>query len=470
MASIAAKHPNGEGSVRAIQALMCELGADPPGYFDPFPRQPLQWAIIDAELPPMLRCLEWVRFHTMCYDGVPKNAHGDPQRSPYCVGLDGKRLNRLDCSRETGLSTSVVNRQFGALERRGYIQIKKDGSIWYCGKVEPRAEASVRQRVAECLQGPGNRSAAPAQQALRQLATARVIPVSLLKATRSFPSDDQAAVEAHILEVARWEREEIARQIALVRQEAERRYQAAAWHGYHLEKDGRSWERAPAQASFFDTPQSSPTVPDDNRACVPEERFSRSSPVTVHEDQNLARDENPREPATTLSGMGMELCAGMNGFHAEETRAEKPKGATADASSPSGLSATTLNQNAWKSMPEAAAVGYAEHIRRAFAGTGKGVPTDSQIAEALGHLPPQATPEEFASFLREKLPSIRHAGALVRLAQEYAHEVRYRPAAAVFQCANCHDQGFALPGGQFCDCHVGVRRRKADERLQGADS
>jgi hypothetical protein len=89
MASIAAKHPNGEGSVRAIQALMCELGADPPGYFDPFPRQPLQWAIIDAELPPMLRCLEWVRFHTMCYDGVPKNAHGDPQRSPYCVGLDG---------------------------------------------------------------------------------------------------------------------------------------------------------------------------------------------------------------------------------------------------------------------------------------------------------------------------------------------------------------------------------------------
>ena len=328
----------------------------------------------------------------------------------------------------------------------------------------------MRQRVAECLQGPGNRSAAPAQQALRQLATARVIPASLLKATQSFPSDDQAAVEAHILEVARWEREETARQIALVRQEAERRYQAAAWHGYHLEKEGRSWGRAPAQASLFDTPQSSPTVSHNNRACVPEEGFSSSSPITVHEDQNLARDENPREPATTLSGMGMELCAGINGFQAKESRAEKPKGATADASSPPGLSATTLNQNARKSMPEAAAAGYAEHIQRVFAGTGKGVPTDAQIAEALGHLPPQATPEGFASFLRAKLSSIRHAGALVRLAQEYAHEVRYRPGAAVFQCANCHDQGFVLPGGQFCDCHVGVRRRKADERLQGADS
>ena len=105
------------------------------------------------DLPPMLRCLEWVRFHIMCYDGVPKNARGEPQRSPYCVGLDGKRLNRLDCARETGLSTSVVNRQFATLERLGYIRIKKDGSIWYRGKVEPRAEASVRQSVTECLQG-----------------------------------------------------------------------------------------------------------------------------------------------------------------------------------------------------------------------------------------------------------------------------------------------------------------------------
>jgi hypothetical protein len=144
----------------------------------------------------------------MSYDGVPKNAQGEPQRSPHCVGLNGKRLNRLDCARETGLSTSVVNRQFATLERLGYIQIKKDGSIWYRGKVEPRAETSVRQSVTECLQGPRKRSAAPAQPVLRRLVTARVIPASLLKATQSFPADDQAAVEAHILEVARWERQE----------------------------------------------------------------------------------------------------------------------------------------------------------------------------------------------------------------------------------------------------------------------
>ena len=54
---------------------------------------------------------------------------------------------------------------------------------------------------------------------LQQLVTERVIPASLLKATQSFPGDDQDAVEAHILEVARWERQEIARQIALVRQD-----------------------------------------------------------------------------------------------------------------------------------------------------------------------------------------------------------------------------------------------------------
>ena len=35
MPPVAARHSNGEGSLRAIQALMCELGADPPGYFDP---------------------------------------------------------------------------------------------------------------------------------------------------------------------------------------------------------------------------------------------------------------------------------------------------------------------------------------------------------------------------------------------------------------------------------------------------
>ena len=95
-------------SVRAIQALMRQMGADPPGYFDPIPRQPLKSAIIDPELPPLLRCLEWARFHTLSYDGVPKSAAGEPQWSPCCVGLDGKRLNRFDCARETGLSTSVV--------------------------------------------------------------------------------------------------------------------------------------------------------------------------------------------------------------------------------------------------------------------------------------------------------------------------------------------------------------------------
>jgi hypothetical protein len=470
MPSIAAKYPNGEGALRAIQALMCELGADPPGYFDPFPRQPLQWAIVDPELPPMLRCLEWVRFHTMCYDGVPKNARGEPQRSPYCVGLDGKRLNRLDCARETGLSTSVVNRQFATLERLGYIQIKKDGSIWYRGKVEPRAEASVRQSVTECLQGPRKRSATPAQPVLRRLVTGRVIPASLLKATQSFPADDQAAVEAHILEVARWERQETARQIALVRQEAERRYQAAAWHGYHLEKDGRSWERAPAQESLFETPQPSTTESPDNCARVPEEAFASSSPISVTDNQIPVRDEMSREPAIPFS-TGMKSFAGADGFHTAESAAGKPKVAAADASSRSGQSAmTVVDAAATKSTLSAAAATYAEHIRLVFAGTGKGVPTDAQISEALGYLPPQATPQGLAAFLRAKLSSIRHAGALVRLAQEYAHEVRYRPAAPVFQCAKCHDQGFVLPGGQFCDCHVGVRRRKVDERAQGAGS
>jgi hypothetical protein len=86
MPSVASKHSNGEGSLRAIQALMCELGADPPGYFDPFPRQPLHWAIVDPDLPPMLRCLEWVRFHTMCYDGVPKNAQGGSAAEPLLRG------------------------------------------------------------------------------------------------------------------------------------------------------------------------------------------------------------------------------------------------------------------------------------------------------------------------------------------------------------------------------------------------
>jgi len=439
---------------------MCELGADPPGYFDPFPRQPLQWAVVDPELPPMLRCLEWVRFHTMCYDGIPKNAQGDPQRSPYCVGLDGKRLNRLDCARETGLSTSVVNRQFASLERLGYIQLKKDGSIWYRGKVEPRTEAAVRQSVAECLQGPRTRSAEPA---LQRLVTERVIPASLLKATQSFPADDQAAVEAHILEVAHWERQEIARQIALVRQEAERRYQAAAWHGYHLEKEGRRWERAPAQETLFNKQLESPGVSPDHRARVPEEAFASSSQTSVPKNQIPVRDEEPRKPADTPSENGTESVGGANRIPPEECREIKPETAASSDSLHSGNRATAP-QAAWELTPAEAERAYAQHIRRAFAGTGKGVPTDGQIGEALAHLPQQATPEGLAGFIRAKLPGIRHAGAVVRLAQEYAHELHYAPRAAVFRCSQCHDEGFVLPGGQYCTCSVGLRRRRADER------
>lgn len=230
------KPGSGEGSLRAIQALMREMGADPPGYFAPIPRQPLKSAVGDPELPPLLRCLEWARFHTVSYDGVPKNANGDPQWSPYCVGLDGKRLNRLDCARETGLSTSVVNRQFATLHRLGYVQVRKDGSIWYRAKVEPRAEAAVRTSVSECLRCSRRPSERTAEPVLQRLATERVIPASLAQAAKSFSATDQPAVEAHVLEVARWEREEIARQIAGVRQEAERRYQAATWQGYRLKK------------------------------------------------------------------------------------------------------------------------------------------------------------------------------------------------------------------------------------------
>ena len=76
----AVKNGKAGGSLRAIQALMRQMGADPPGYFDPVPRQPLKSAIIDPDLPPLLRCLEWVRFHTLSYDGVPKNAAGEPGR------------------------------------------------------------------------------------------------------------------------------------------------------------------------------------------------------------------------------------------------------------------------------------------------------------------------------------------------------------------------------------------------------
>ena len=80
-----------------------------------------------------------------------------------------------------------------------------------------------------------------------------------------------------------------------------------------------------------------------------------------------------------------------------------------------------------ESMPADAERAYSRHIRQTFAGTGKGVPTDGQIGEALAHLPQQATPEGFAGFIRDKLPGIRHAGAVVRLGQEYAHELHYAP-------------------------------------------
>ena len=399
------------GSVRAIQALMCQMGADPPGYFDPIPRQPLRSAISDPELPPLLRCLEWVRFHTVSYEGVPKNTAGEPQWSPCCVGLDGKRLNRFDCARETGLSSSVVNRQFAVLHRRGYVQVKKDGSIWYRAKVAPRVEASVRTSISECLKPSHSRTDREAEPVLQHLVTQRVIPASLAEAAQSFPAADRGAVEGHILEVARWEREEIARRTAQVRREAERRLQAAAWHGCRLQKEGRSWACVPAQEELF-APPVPPAAACDPPPCAPENAFTDSSPA----------------PAAGNNGRGKE----------NEVEAAASK--------------TTA----------------AEHLRRAFAGTGKGVPTDQQIAQALACLPPQATAEGFVAFIRAKLPAIRHAGAVVRLAEEHAHEIRYSPPPPAFRCTDCRDEGFVLPGGQFCACPVGRRRQRAEEQGLGA--
>jgi len=398
-----------DGSLHAIQTLMCTMGADPPGYFDPVPRQPLKSAVFDHDLPPLLRCLEWARLHTVSYDGVPKNAHGEPQWSPYCVGLDGKRLNRRDCARETGLSASVVNRQFATLHRLGYVQVRKDGSIWYRAKVEPRAEASVRTSVSECLKLPRDRSDGERERepVLKRLVTQRVIPASLAEAAQSFPAADREAVETHILEVACWEREEIARQIARVRQEAEQRLEAATWHSCRLKKEGRSWTCAPAQEDLFTVPQEPSPAPGDETACEPEKPFPKCSPSPEPQHCAQGQPETP-EPGTSP-------------------------------------------------------VMVAEQIRRAFAGTGKGVPTDRQIADAWGCLPNQATAEGFAAFIRTKLSAIRHAGAVVKLAEEYAHEIRYSPLLAVLRCARCRDQGFVLPGGQFCDCAAGLRRQKADE-------
>jgi len=121
-------------------------------------------------------------------------------------------------------------------------------------------------------------------------------------------------------------------------------------------------------------------------------------------------------------------------------------------------------------VPTADLRAHAEHIRRVFAGTGRGIPTDQQIGAAIDHLPIDTTPQEFATFVRRKIPNIRHAGAIERLAQEYAHEVHYGTPSAVFKCSKCHDQGFVLPGGQYCDCRIGARRRKVDERAHGLRS
>ena len=393
------KTGSADGSLRAIQSLMCAMGADPPGYFAPIPRQPLKAAISDPELPPVLRCLEWVRFHTVSYDGVPKNPHGELQLSPFCIGTDSKRLNRLDCARETGLSTSVVNRQFAILHRLGYVQIKKDGSIWYRAKVEPRSEAAVRTSVSECLKRSCSRTERETEPVLQRLVAQRVIPASLAEAAQSFPAADQAAVEAHILEVARWEREEIARQTARVRREAERRLQEGTWHGCRLGRDGRNWARVPAQLNLFSDNGQPPTEPENS--------FPNSSPNAPPEV--CPQPENP--PSNDVA---------------------------------------------------------AEHIRRVFAGTGKGVPTDQQVTQALACLPQQATAEGFGEFLRGKLSAIRHAGAVVRLAEEFAHELRYSPPPPVFRCRHCRDQGFLLPGGEFCECSVGVRRRRAGQQAAAA--
>jgi hypothetical protein len=406
------KNGKGDSSVRAIQALMCTMGADPPGYFDPIPRQPLKSAMFDSELPPLLRCLEWVRFHTVSYDGVPKNPEGEPQWSPCCVGVDGKRLNRLDCARETGLSASVVNRQFATLHRRGYLQVKKDGSIWYRAKVDSRTKATVRTSISECLKRPQNRAGREAEPVLQRLVTKRVIPVSLAEAAQSFPVADREAVENHILGVARWEREEIARQTARVRREAERRYQAGSWHGCRLGKEGRSWARMPAQQELFSVPQEPSEVANDQSACEPENSFADSSPVQPPDNGDCSSEKE------------------------SETAASK--------------------------------VDAAEHIRRVFAGTSKGVPTDPQITQALAYLPEQATAKGFAAFIQAKLPAIRHAGAVVRLAEEYAYEIRYSPPPPVFRCTHCRDEGFVMPGGQFCDCTAGRRRRRAEEQGLGA--
>jgi hypothetical protein len=421
----------------------------------------------------------------------------------------------------------------------------------------------VRLSVAECLQSTANRSADQVGQGLKPLVAGRVMAASLLKAAQAFPAADQLGIEAHLLEVARWERAEIARAIARVRQEAERRYQAPVWHGYRLKKMGRAWVRMPAQETLFAMPQeasgvspdaplseseqaitSSACMPGSKTPCptrggnppvreaapaeagaessasaqgphhgecgearpgvaqspaalrgcqpeetrepnsiaaatpepfatprnaatgspepltsVPEKSFVNSSPMPIPEAQIPAHVESPRVPATAATDGGGKSSNGVP----YEQRGETKLKITAITSPQSGNGAATAHP-ALRGMPAGTERVYALHVRQAFAGTGKGVPTDGQIREALAHLPPQATPEGFAGFVRSKLPSIRHAGVVVRLAQEHAHELQYAPRAAVFRCGQCHDQGFVLGDGQYCACPVGLRRRKGDER------
>ena len=199
-------------------------------------------------------------------------------------------------------------------------------------------------------------------------------------------------------------------------------------------------------------------------ACVPEEAFASSSQISVYQRitfQYATKScANSRRILQKLGWIPLNLRIGLP---SEERRETKPETAASIDSLHSGHRATA-HQAAPEPTPAHAERAYGQHIRQAFAGTGKGVPTDGQLGAALAHLPPQATPQGFAGFIRDKLPGIRHAGAVVRLAQEYAHELHYAPRGAVFRCGQCHDEGFVLPGGQYCACSVGLRRRKTDER------
>lgn len=220
---------------------------------------------------------------------------------------------------------------------------------------------------------------------------------------------------------------------------------------------------ATTDAERFAAPRNATTGSPEPTTCVPEKSFVNSSPLPIPENRTSPRAQNPRVSATAAAGGGVKSATGAHSLRNEERGETKTEGAAANASSHPG-NRGAAPQAASKPTPAGAERVYAQHIRQAFAGNGKGVPTDGQIREALAHLPPQAMPEGFAGFIRGKLPSIRHAGAVVRLAQEYAHELHYAPRATVFRCGQCHDQGFVLGDGQYCACPVGLRRRKADEQ------